>query len=109
MQVYWAGTDGSLWRSTTNPQSGFVQMSTDQSVVVTRMAVDDRDTLYGINSSGKPVVTATRAWTNLDLGDNSERYIAGRCCCRHRRRYGVVRRGVKGSTTFGTRPSHEDK
>lgn len=75
MQVYWAGTDGSLWRSTTDPQSGFVQMSTN-SVVVTRMAVDDRDTLYGINSSGKPVVYGNEAWTNLDLGDNSERYIA---------------------------------
>jgi len=75
MQVYWAGTDGSLWRSTTDPQSAFVQMSTN-SVVVTRMAVDDRDTVYGINSSGKPVQYGNEAWASLDLGDNSERYIA---------------------------------
>ena len=75
MQVYWAGADGSLWRSTTDPQSGFVQMSTN-SVVVTGMAVDDRDTVYGINSSGKPVLYGNEAWASLDLLDNSERYIA---------------------------------
>lgn len=43
---------------------------------VTRMAVDDRDTSYGINSSGKPVQYGDDAWTSVDLGDNSERYIA---------------------------------
>ena len=75
MQVYWAGADGSLWRSTTDPQSGFVQMSTN-SVVVTGMAVDNRDTVYGINSSGKPVLYGNEAWASLDLLDNSERYIA---------------------------------
>ena len=75
MHVYWGGTDGSLWRSTTDPQSAFVQMSTN-SVVVTRLAVDDRDTLYGINSSGKPVWYGNEAWTDLDFGDTTEGYPA---------------------------------
>jgi hypothetical protein len=75
MQVYWAGADGSLWRSTTDPQSGFVQMNTN-SVVVTRMAIDDRETIYAVNSSGKPVKYGNEAWASLDLGDNSEGSIA---------------------------------
>lgn len=74
LQAYWAGTDGTLWRSSTDLQSGFVQMYTD--TAVTRMAVDDRDTVYDINSSGKPVQYGDDAWTSVDLGDNSERYIA---------------------------------
>ena len=40
--VFWAGTDGTLWRSTTDPHSEFVQMSTN-TTVVTRIAVDDRE------------------------------------------------------------------
>jgi hypothetical protein len=41
---------------------------------VTRIAVDDRETIYGINSSGKPVLYGNEGWTNLDLGDHSEQY-----------------------------------
>ena len=37
--------------------------------------VDDRETIYGINSSGKPVQYGNEGWTSLDLGDNSEQYV----------------------------------
>lgn len=73
LQAYWAGTDGTLWRSSTDPHSEFVQMFTNDTAV-TRMAVDDRETIYGINSSGKPVQYGNDGWASLDLGDNSERY-----------------------------------
>jgi len=75
LQAYWAGTDGTLWRSSTDPHSGFIQMYTD-TTAVTRMAVDDRDTVYGIDSSGKPVQYGDDGWTSLDLGDNTERLVA---------------------------------
>jgi len=75
LQTYWAGADGSLWRSTTDPHSGFVQMNTN-GVVVTRMAVDDRGTIYGIDSSGKPVQYGNEAWATLDLGEGMGGYPA---------------------------------
>jgi hypothetical protein len=74
LNVFWAGTDGTLWRSTTDPHSEFVQMFTN-TTVVTRIAVNDRETIYGINSSGKPVQYGNEGWTSLDLGDNSEQYV----------------------------------
>jgi len=72
--VFWAGTDGTLWRSSTDPHDDFVQMLTD-SATVTRIAVDDRGTIYGINSSGKPVQFGNDSWVSLDLGDHSEQYV----------------------------------
>ena len=75
LNVLWAGTDGTLWQSTTDPHSEFAQMFTDADTVVTHMAVDDRGTIYGINSSGKPVQYGNDAWISLDLGDNSEQYV----------------------------------
>jgi hypothetical protein len=75
LSAFWAGVDGTLWRSSTDPQSGFVQMFTDTDTVVTHIAVDDRETIYGINSAGKPVQYGDEGWTSLDLGDNSEQYI----------------------------------
>jgi hypothetical protein len=75
LEVFWAGTKGSLWRSTTDPHSEFVQMATNDTVV-TRMAVDDRGTIYGIDSSGKPVQYGNEEWARLDLGDNSGQYKA---------------------------------
>jgi hypothetical protein len=75
LNVFWAGTDGTLWRSTTDPHSEFHQMSTN-TTVVTRIAVDDRETIYGINSSGKPVLYGNEAWTSVDLGDTTGGYPA---------------------------------
>jgi hypothetical protein len=72
--VYWAGTDGTLWRSSTDLGGDFAQMGTN-TTVVTRIAVDDRETIYGINSAGKPVQYGNDGWTSLDLGDNSEQYV----------------------------------
>jgi hypothetical protein len=74
LRVYWAGTDGTLWRSSTNPHDDFAQMATD-AAVVTRIAVDDRETIYGINSSGKPVQFGNDSWVSLDLGEGSEEYV----------------------------------
>jgi hypothetical protein len=73
--AFWAGTDGTLWRSSTDPHSEFVQMFTDADTVVTHIAVDDRETIYGINSAGKPVQYGDDGWTSLDLGDHSEQYV----------------------------------
>jgi hypothetical protein len=72
--VFWAGTDGTLWRSSTDPDGDFTQMLTD-GATVTRIAVDDRETIYGINSSGKPVQFGNDSWVSLDLGDHSEQYV----------------------------------
>jgi hypothetical protein len=72
--VFWAGTDGTLWRSSTDPHSDFVQMHTD-ATTVTRIGVDDRETIYGINSSGKPVQFGNDSWVSLDLGPGSARYV----------------------------------
>lgn len=72
--VYWAGTDGTLWRSSTDPNEDFVQMLTD-GTTVTRIAVDDRETIYGINSSGKPVKFGNDSWESLDLGMGSAEYV----------------------------------
>jgi hypothetical protein len=72
--AFWAGTDGTLWRSSTALNSEFVQMYSD-GTAVTRMAVDDRETLYGINSAGKPVLYGNDGWASLDLGDHSEQYM----------------------------------
>jgi hypothetical protein len=74
LRAYWAGTDGTLWRSSTDPHDDFVQMLTD-GATVTRIAVDDRETIYGINSSGKPVQFGNDSWVSLDLGDHSEQYV----------------------------------
>lgn len=49
-------------------------MFTD-ATTVTRIAVDDRETIYGINSSGKPVQFGDDSWVSLDLGDFSEQYV----------------------------------
>lgn len=72
--VFWAGTDGTLWRSSTDPRSDFVQMHTD-ATTVTRIGVDDRETIYGISSSGKPVQFGNDSWVSLDLGPGSARYV----------------------------------
>jgi hypothetical protein len=74
LRAYWAGTDGTLWRSSTDPHDDFVQMLTD-GATVTRIAVDDRETIYGIDSSGKPVQFGNDSWVSLDLGDHSEQYV----------------------------------
>ena len=74
LRAFWAGTDGTLWRSSTDPHDDFVQMLTD-GAAVTRIAVDDRETIYGINSSGKPVQFGNDSWVSLDLGDHSEQYV----------------------------------
>jgi hypothetical protein len=70
LHVFWAGADGTLWQSTTDPHSKFVQMFTN-TTAVTRMAVDDRETIYGIDSSGKPVQYGNDGWGSLDLGTGS--------------------------------------
>ena len=70
LRAFWAGTDGTLWRSSTDPHDDFVQMLTD-GATVTRIAVDDRETIYGINSSGKPVQFGNDSWVSLDLGDQA--------------------------------------
>lgn len=72
--AFWAGTDGTLWRSSTDPHSDFVQMHTD-AATVTRIGVDDRETIYGINSSGKPVQFGNDSWVSLDLGPGSAQYV----------------------------------
>jgi hypothetical protein len=72
--VFWAGTDGTLWRSSTDPHSEFVQLHTD-ATTVTRIAVDDRETIYGINSSGKPVQFGNNSWVSVDLGPGSAQYV----------------------------------
>jgi hypothetical protein len=72
--VFWAGTDGTLWRSSTDPHSDFVQMQTD-ATTVTRIGVDDRETIYGINSSGKPVQFGNESWVSVDLGPGSAEYV----------------------------------
>jgi hypothetical protein len=72
--VFWAGTDGTLWRSSTDPHSDFVQMHTD-ATTVTRIGVDDRETIYGINSSGKPVQFGNDSWVSVDLGAGSAEYV----------------------------------
>jgi hypothetical protein len=71
--VFWAGTDGTLWRSSTHPGDDFVQMFTD-GATVTRIAVDDTETIYGINSSGKPVKFGNESWLTLS-GNHFERYV----------------------------------
>lgn len=55
LQAYWAGTDGTLWRSTTDPHSEFIQMFTNDTAV-TRMAVDDRE--HEHHHRGVPVAAA---------------------------------------------------
>jgi hypothetical protein len=72
--VFWAGTDGTLWRSSTDLDGDFAPMESN-TIVVTRIAVDDRETIYGINSAGKPVQYGNDGWTSLDLGDHSEQYV----------------------------------
>jgi hypothetical protein len=72
--VFWAGTDGTLWRSSTEPNGDFTQMLTD-GAKVTRIAVDDRETIYDINSSGKPVQFGNDSWASPDLGDHAEQYV----------------------------------
>jgi hypothetical protein len=42
---------------------------------VTRIAVDDRETIYGINSSGKPVQFGNDSWVSVDLGAGSAEYV----------------------------------
>jgi hypothetical protein len=73
--VFWAGADGALWRSSTDPHSEFVQLLTDGDTAVTHIAVDDRETIYGINSAGKPVQYGDNGWASPDLGDHTEQYV----------------------------------
>ena len=85
LNVLWAGTDGTLWQSTTDPHSEFAQMFTDADTVVTHMAVDDRGTIYGINSSGKPVQYGTPA-TRL--------FVIGSCTAHRRFRAAASKAGL---------------